>query len=271
MKPTRQDVPLPPFPPGLSWLRGDEPVSERVTARGPLLVHFFEVGELSSIRTLPFVSGLHEQLASFGLTVLGVHSPRNGLATSDEDLNGALERLGISFPVANDNEHRIWHSYGCEGWPSTFVWRRGGVLRWAHFGEGAYHETEAEVRDELKAINDGELPASTLEDPPSGPAPEFARPSAEVFPGGSHDVAWTGGPDDSLAVEYSAAGAWAALGGSDEVEVVVDGEPAGTIEVAAPGLYELSSHEVHGSHEVELIPHTAIEVWSLAFPPGVRG
>ena len=274
MKPTRSDVPLPPFPPGLSWLRGPEPVSERVTARGPLLVHFFEVGELSSVRTLPFVSGLHAQLADAGLTVLGVHSPRNGLASADADLDAALERLGVEFPVANDNNHRIWHSYGCEGWPSTFVWRRGGTLRWAHFGEGAYHETEAEIRVELEAIADGELPASLL-DPPvgdaGGPAPELVRPSDELFPGGAHDAPWLGEPGEPLEVEYAAGGSWAALGGHGEVGLAVDGSEAEPIEVTAPGLYELATHRKHGDHEVALRPSDSVQIWSLSFAPGVRG
>ena len=272
VKPTRRDVPLPPFPPGLTWLRGAEPVSERVTARGPLFVHFFEVGELSSVRTIPFVSSLRERYGSIGLTVLGVHSPRNALAASDSDLDAALDRLGIDFVVANDDEHRIWHSYGCEGWPSSFVWKRGGVLRWAHFGEGAYHETEAELREELAAISDGELPPSVLDAPEgsNGKAPKLARPSEEVFPGGRYDTAWSSAQGEPLVVEYSGAGAWAALGGSGRVEVAVDGDAADPIEVGAPGLYELASHGAHGAHEVEVRPEPSVSVWSFAFPPGLR-
>lgn len=246
-------------------------MSERVTARGPLLVHFFEVGELSSVRTLPFVSSLHERFAGFGLTVLGVHSPRNGLASSDADLDAALERLEVEFVVANDNEHRIWHSYGCEGWPSTFVWKRGGVLRWAHFGEGAYHETEAEVREELAAITDGELPGSVLEKPTGGKAPQLVRPSVELFPGGSHDTPWSSASGEPLVVEYEGAGAWAALGGIGSVGVSGDGEQAMAIDVAAPGLYELTSFDTHGAHEVELTLPESVSLWSMAFPPGPRG
>lgn len=271
VKPSRQDVPLPPFPPGLSWLRGPEPVSERVTARGPLLVHFFEIGELSSVRTLPFVAGLHQRLGPLGLTVIGVHSPRNALAAADGDLEAALERLGIDFAVANDSEHRIWHAYGCDRWPYTFLWRRGGTLRWAHYGEGAYHETEAEVREEVAAISDGELPASVLDSPSTERPPELVRPSPEQFPGGSYDVAWRSSAGEPLTVAYEGAGAWAALGGQGEVAATVDGGETATIEVGAPGLYELASHRAHGRHEVELRAGGPVAVWSLAFPPGVRG
>jgi len=268
--PGRDGIALPPFPPGVAWIGGDAPVTERVTARGPLLVHFFEVGELSSVRTLPFVAGLAANFGATGLTVLGVHSPRNGLASSDGALTAALARLDVPFPVANDSEHRIWHAYGCKGWPSTFLWARGGVLRWVHFGEGAYHETEAAVRAELRDP-DGGMPDSFLDPPPGNgrSGPKLEKPSAEVFPGGAHDRAWTPGePGEPLEVEYAGAGAWAALDGEGAVRVSVDGEAAATIELDGPGLYELSSHPEHGMHEVRLDLDGEIRVWSVSFAPG---
>lgn len=266
--PGRPNIPLPPFPPGTSWIGGEAPVTERLTARGPLLVHFFEVGELSGIRTLPFVAGLCEHFGPAGLGVLGVHSPRSALAADDASLTTALARLDLPFAVANDREHRIWHAYGCKGWPSTFLWARGGVLRWVHFGEGAYHETEAAVRAELRD-GDGSQPPSLLDQPVETAGPALETPSAEVFPGGAHDRPWLpGAPDEPLEIEYAGAGAWAALDGEGSVTVAVDGEPAQAIELDGPGLYELSSHDHHGMHEVAMHLDGEIRVWSVAFAPG---
>lgn len=277
MRPPRPDIPLPPFPPGVTWIGGEPPISERITARGPLLVHFFEVGELSSVRTLPFVAALHRGLDDAGLTVLGVHSPRSGLVGSDADLEAALGRLDVPYAVANDDLHRIWHAYGCEGWPSTFVWRRGGTLGWAHFGEGAYHETEAELRAELEGVGgegadagDGGMPPSVLDPPPDRPEPAIEPPSPELFPGGAHDRPWHGAEGESLAVDYTGAGAWAAFDGCGMVGVRVDDEPVAPVEVSAPGLYELVSHPVSARHELTLRPSGSVQVWSLAFAPGLR-
>lgn len=267
MLPGRDDIAIPPFAPGTTWLGGEPPVGERLTARGPLLVHFFEVGELSSVRTLPFVAGLRRHYAETGLTVLGVHSPRSALAGTDEALSAALSRLEVPFPVANDREHRNWHSYGCKGWPSTFLWGRGGTLRWVHFGEGAYHETEAAIRSELG----GDGGEAMLDAPASSPdAPQLEQPSEEVFPGGAADEPWTpADPGEPLAVEYAGAGAWAALDGDGVVKVIVDGEDEGrAIELNGPGLYELSDHEGHGLHEVQFWLEGQIRVWSVAFVPG---
>ncbi len=269
MRPERDNIAIPPFPPGITWIGAEDPVSERITARSALLVHFFELGELSGLRTLPFVSSLAERYAADGLSVLGVHSPRSAMASADAALMAALDRLELPFPVANDNEHRIWHAYGCRGWPSTFLWGQGGTLRYVHFGEGAYHETEAAVRAELATTEGHELPEPTLGPPPEGDPPRVEKPSDEVFPGGGHDRPWQpGATDEPLIVEYAGAGAWAALDGTGEVAISVDGEPAGSVELDGPGLYELCSHPVHGMHEVTIELDGPIRVWSVAFTPG---
>lgn len=269
MRPEREDIAIPPFPPGITWIGAEAPVSERLTARSALLVHFFELGELSGVRTLPFVSAMAEGYAASGLSVLGVHSPRSGLASSDQALAAAVARLHTPFPVANDREHRIWHAYGCRGWPSTFLWGQGGTLRYVRFGEGAYHETESAIRAELAAGGRDDLPDPILDPPPSGEAPRIEKPSDEIFPGGSHDRPWEPtDPSEPLIVEYAGAGAWAALEGTGRVAISVDGEAVGSVELDGPGLYEISTHPEHGMHEVRLGIDGPVRVWSLAFTPG---
>jgi hypothetical protein len=267
VQPDRPDIAIPPFPPGLEWIGGSPPAAERLTARGPLLVHFFEVGELSGVQTLPALGGWAQRYREAGLTTLGVHSPRSGLARENEALTAALMRLNVVFPVANDREYRVWHAYGCKGWPSLFLWGRGGTLRWFHLGLGAYTETEDAIREELRAGDD----QRTLPDPlaVSGIGDgELAKPSDEVFPGGGHDSYWQAGPGEPLEVEYAAGGCYAALDGSGEVSVGVDGEPPRRFRLDGPGLYEIALHDRHGVHEARIELEGPIRVWSLSFSPG---
>ena len=272
MRPDRDNIAIPPFPPGITWIGTEAPVSERLTARAALLVHFFELGELSSLRTLPFVAALADRYGGGGLSVLGVHTPRSAIAASDEALRAGLERLDVPFPVANDGERRIWHAYGCRGWPSTFLWGQGGTLRYVHFGEGAYHETEAAVRAELAGGEDHDLPEPALDPVPAGTAPAIERPSEEVFPGGRYDRPWQPGrPGEPLIVEYAGGGAWAALDGSGTVTVAVDGGAESSIELDGPGLYELAAHPAHGIHAVTIALDGPIRVWSVSFAPGAAG
>jgi hypothetical protein len=271
MRPEHENIAIPPFPPGIAWIGTEAPISERLTARAALLVHFFELGELSSVRTLPFVAAVAERYASNGLSVLGVHSPRSAMAGSDGALREALARVEVPFPVANDDEHRIWHAYGCRGWPSTFLWGQGGTLRYAHFGEGAYHETEAAIRTELAGGEGHDLPEPALGPPPTGRQPEVERPSDEVFPGGRHDRPWEPvEPGEPLIVEYAAGGAWAALDGTGSVTVTVDDGESRSIDLDGPGLYELAEHPAHGMHAARLDLDGPVRVWSVAFPPGAK-
>ncbi len=211
MRPQAHDIAVPPFPPGTEWV-GPEPVAvERICARGPLLVHFVDAAHLSSVRTLPYVGAWGERYSDLGLTLVGVNSPRFPFTADAGSLAAALTRLEVGFPVAADSGYRIWHDYGCEGWPSLFLWGRGGALRWFHFGEGEYAATEEAIQEELRAIDPGlELPELLPALRPSDAAGALvAPPSPEVFPGGSESEPWRspeGGPRSSSTMRRAAPG-----------------------------------------------------------------
>ena len=76
MLPNRADIAAPPFPPRTTWVGAEPPAMERLTARGPVLVHFIEFAQLNSVRALPYTIALDDRYRDAGLTVLGVHSPR---------------------------------------------------------------------------------------------------------------------------------------------------------------------------------------------------
>ena len=266
------DIAVPPFPHGLAWLGPEPPPVERICARGPLLVHFIDAAHLSSARTLPYLNEWHDRYSPHGLTVVGVNSPRFPFTGEVEKLRAALERLEVSFPVALDGEYRAWHDYGCEGWPSLFLWNRGGALRWFHFGEGEYTATEAAIREELLAVSPTLEPPEPLAPlrPSDAPGALVARPTEEVLPGGSTAQPWRAdGPGESLDVAYSAGGAWATIDGEGELIVSLDGGAPIRIGVDAPGAYELSSHDRHESHRLSLTASPAIAVYAVAFEAGL--
>ena len=253
----------------MSWVGDEPPAAEPLTAKGPLLVVFFEAGELSGVQSLPHVDAWAQRYADAGLTTVGVHTPRSDLARSPEAFTAAVERLGLSFPVASDAGYHVWHAYGTKGWPSLFLWGLGGRLRWFHFGIGGLAGTEEAIREQLRAGDESRELPERVHEPSAEEQIEVAKPSDEVFPGGSHDSFWTGAPGEPLEVEYAGAGAWAALDGSGAATVTVDeGEQTRAIAVEAPGLYELSDHGRHGVHEVRLDLDPGIRVWSVSFAAG---
>src|SRR5262249_50273238 len=54
----------------------------------------------------------------------------------------AVKRYQISYPVAQDNDFTTWRAYTNHYWPAEYIIDARGVLRHTHFGEGDYDETE---------------------------------------------------------------------------------------------------------------------------------
>lgn len=273
MRPTAQDIAVPPFPHGVAWIGAEPPPVERICARGPLLVHFVDAGHVSSVRTVAYLNEWVERYGEAGLTVLGVNSPRFPFTAEPAKLEAALKRLGVGFPVAADSDYRVWHAYGCEGWPSLFLWGRGGALRWFHFGEGAYRATELAIQEELRGPrrSQAELPEPMAPLRPSdAPDALVAAPSEEVFPGGSIAEPWlAAAPDARLEIDYAAGEAWATVDGPGSLVLSLDGEAERTIEVGAPGAYRLASHPEHERHRLSLRATPGMRVYSVGFAAGV--
>ena len=269
MRPTAENIAVPPFPPDLAWI-GPEPAPvERICARGPLLVHFVDVAHVSSVRTLPYVKAWGERYGDLGLTLICVNSPRFPFTADPDRLRAALARLELDIPVAADSGYAAWHAYGCKGWPSLFLWGRGGVLRWVHFGEGEYQGTETVIRDELAGAGDLPEPLSPLR-PTDAPDALVAVPSEEVFPGGSLSEPWVGADGEPpLDVEYAAGEAWAAIDGRGSLGVSLDGADELAIEVRAPGAYRLAVHPHHESHRLSLRASSGLSVYSVGFAAGL--
>jgi hypothetical protein len=274
VRPGRSDIAVPELAPGITWLIGEPASMAHLVMRGPALVHFLDFSQLNSVRTLPYLSEWHRRYADAGLSLLGVQAPRFPFGADPTTAVAALRRLGVSFPVVLDRGRDLWIDYGCSGWPSLFLWGRGGALRWYHFGEGEYLATEEAIQAELRGFNGpGELPApmSPLRASDS-PGARVVAPSSEIFPGGSAERPWVAGKDGfRIALEYGAGGAYATVEGFGRLELEVDGSPMGEIAAEGAGLYELVKHPRHESHALMLRPSSGLRVWSLSFAAGVPG
>jgi hypothetical protein len=273
VRPKARDIAVPPFPPDTAWIGPAPAPVERICARGPLIVHFVDVAHVSSVRTLPYLKAWAERYRDLGLSVIGVNSPRFPFTADAAKLQAALAHLGLDVSVAADSRYALWHTYGCEGWPSLFLWGRGGALRWVHFGEGEYQATEAVIRQELGSGpgSGGDLPEPLAPlRPTDAQGALVAAPSDEVFPGGSISEPWLADErDPPLDVEYSAGEAWASVDGHGSLGVSLDRAPEVPIEIAAPGAYRLADHARHESHHLSLRASPGLSVYSVAFAAGV--
>lgn len=268
MRPERENIAAPDLPEGIKWV-GEAPRSMPVsTAGGPVLVHFVDFAQLNSVRTLPYVREWARRYAAHGLTTIGVQAPRFPFGADRAAVAAGLERLEVEFPVAIDADRRLWHAYGCEGWPSLFLWKLGGALSWFHFGEGEYGATEEAIQAELReqdALRDLPEPMAPLR-PSDAPGAKVMPPTPELFPGGSWEQPWEG---DELDVRYEAGGAWATTEGAGEIALTLDGGSIEPVQVNGAGLYRLTEHPHHQAHGLELHPSPGLRIWSVSFAAGV--
>lgn len=272
MRPERDNIAAPDLPEGIEWV-GKAPRSMPVaTAAGPVLVHFFDFAQLNSVRTLPYVAEWARRYAPHGLKTIGVQAPRFPFGAERDAVAAGLERLGVEFPVAIDADRRLWHAYGCEGWPSLFLWKLGGALSWFHFGEGEYLTTEEAIQAELReqdALQALPEPMDSLR-PTDAPGAKVMPPTPEVFPGGSWERPWTAGEDsEGLEVRYEAGGAYATVDGSGTIALSLDGKDTAPVDVDGPGLYRLVEHRRHQAHSLTLRPSPGLQVWSVGFAAGM--
>jgi hypothetical protein len=268
VRPQSDTIAAPDLPAEISWF-GEQPQSmPGLTAAGPVLVHFLDFSQLNSIRTLPYVVEWDRRYREAGLTTIGVEAPRFPFGSDPASVAAGLQRLGVGFPVAIDANRELWHAYGCEGWPSLFLWTTGGALSWFHFGEGEYLASEIAIQEELReldALQSLPEPMQPLR-PSDSPGAKVMPPTPELFPGGSWEQPWTGG---ELALDYEAGGAHATIEGQGTLTVTIDGSDTRELEIDGPRLYTLAEHPRHERHRLTLEPSPGLRIWSASFAAGI--
>ncbi len=95
---------------------------------------------------IPWVREWHQKYAGDDFEVIGVHFPEFQYERDFQNVVDATRRLGIAYPVVQDNEGAIWRAYRQRYWPTRYLLDKSGRIRYKHIGEGAYKETEAAIQ-----------------------------------------------------------------------------------------------------------------------------
>jgi thiol-disulfide isomerase/thioredoxin len=111
-----------------------------------VLVDFWTYTCINCLRTLPYLEAWDSRYRRDGLVIVGVHSPEFPFEREAGNVEAAIEREGIRYPVAQDNELATWDAWGNQYWPAEYLIDARGQVRDAHFGEGEYDRTEMNIR-----------------------------------------------------------------------------------------------------------------------------
>jgi thiol-disulfide isomerase/thioredoxin len=127
------------------WLNS-EPLTMQGLRGKVVLVDFWTYACGNCVNTLPYVKQWYDKYKDQGLVVVGVHTPEFPFEKSTANVQAALKRFDIRYPVAQDNAYGTWSAYRNQYWPATYLIDAEGRIVYQHYGEGRYKETEAEIQ-----------------------------------------------------------------------------------------------------------------------------
>jgi thiol-disulfide isomerase/thioredoxin len=152
----RSEGELPPLDGAVAWL--NSPPLTRESLRGKVvLVDFWTYSCVNCLRTLPYVRAWYDKYKDQGLVVIGVHAPEFAFEKVEGNVRRAVADLHVDYPVALDNDYAIWRGFNNEYWPAHYFIDAQGRIRHHHFGEGAYEQSEAWIRELLEEAHGGVL------------------------------------------------------------------------------------------------------------------
>jgi len=130
---------------GTRWL--NSPPLRLSDLRGQVvLVDFWDYTCVNCLRTLPYLREWHRRYAPLGLVIIGVHAPEFPFAREVSYVERGVREYDLQYPVMLDNDYRTWQAFANRYWPAKYLIDHNGYLRYAHFGEGRYQDTEQAIQ-----------------------------------------------------------------------------------------------------------------------------
>ena len=161
----------------VEWLNSKPLTAEELRGK-VVLVDFWTYSCINCIRTIPYVRAWAEKYRDQGLVVIGVHSPEFAFEKRVDNVRQAIDKFQIGYPVAIDNDFKIWRSFANNYWPAHYFIDAKGQIRHTQFGEGDYEQSERVIQDLLaEAAGSKKVDAATVTLDAKGAeaAPDFAQ------------------------------------------------------------------------------------------------
>ena len=270
-----------------------------------VLIDFWTYTCINCIRTLPYLRAWDEEYRDDGLTIVGVHSPEFPFERDAGNVAEAIDDNDLDYPVVQDNDFGTWSAFGNQYWPAKYLIGADGEVRYVHFGEGAYEETEAAIRSLLaeagaeadlgggvgpqraEVADPGlrtpetylgwERAAGFREQPVDGER-DYAAPDDLDLNDFAYDGRWRVAPQFATAVEnasislrFRARRVFLVLGGPGSVAIGLDGEPIEPSEAGADvenGAVAVDEQRLYRLVDLEAAGEHTL---TLRFDPGVSG
>ncbi|MBC7659709.1 MAG: cytochrome c biogenesis protein DipZ [Chitinophagaceae bacterium] len=158
------DGPMPSLAGAVSWLNSP-PLSAEELKGKVVVVDFWTYSCINCLRSLPYLKAWSERYKSQGLVVIGIHTPEFAFEKDNHNVEAAVKDLGLTYPIAIDSNRTIWSAFKNEYWPAHYFIDAKGEVRFHHFGEGNYEESERLIQ---RLLSEAHPDSSALGEPVAG-------------------------------------------------------------------------------------------------------
>jgi thiol-disulfide isomerase/thioredoxin len=151
---------------GLSGATGwinSKPLTAKELKGKVVLVDFWTYSCINCLRSLPYIEAWAQKYKDSGLVVIGVHTPEFGFEQKLPNVQKAVQKYGVTFPIALDSNYAIWKAFHNEFWPADYFIDARGKVRYEHFGEGDYDQSERWIQDLLKQRSSEPMPGGVVD------------------------------------------------------------------------------------------------------------
>lgn len=135
---------------GLGPWHNSTPLTMKELKGKVVLVDFWTYSCINCIRTLPYMQGYWTKFKDMPFVLIGVHTPEFVFEKNENNVEDAIKRHGLTYPVAQDNDFGTWNAFANRYWPAKYLIDADGYIRYTHFGEGGYDETDLAIQSLLK-------------------------------------------------------------------------------------------------------------------------
>jgi len=127
------------------WINSEPLTIEELRGK-VILVDFWTYSCINCQRTFPYLRQWWEKYRDDGLVIVGVHAPEFEFEKDYDNVLRAANDFGLKYPIVQDNDFKTWRAYNNRYWPAKYLIDKDGFIRFTHFGEGSYDETEKVIQ-----------------------------------------------------------------------------------------------------------------------------
>jgi cytochrome c biogenesis protein CcdA/thiol-disulfide isomerase/thioredoxin len=174
---TSKKIIAPDITAGGEWFNS-EPLTLTQLKGKVVVIDFWTYSCINCQRTLPYLRDWWQKYKDQGLVIVGVHSPEFEFEKDAGNVSEAIQDFKLEYPIVQDNNFATWRAYHNRYWPAKYFIDKDGYVRFTHFGEGKYDESERVIQELLREAGSADMTSDV-----SNPTYQIYAKTPEIYLG----------------------------------------------------------------------------------------